>query len=210
VSVLIVALSVTHRSAAAEGAASRFPRPECEAFRWMPEQLDYRAPAAQLRIQQIESNHFDRETELLIRGKTGSIGADIDFLLRYIPNHPRGLVALVRLALRENNPKPAGVSIPVECHLLRALAFVPNDPAVLAIYGSFLLRINRIADAYARLKEAEQLDPNNATLLYNLGLAAVGVGDLSAARSYAERAYAGGIELPGLRDHLRKAGQWKD
>ena len=140
----------------------------------------------------------------MVKAKTGSIGADIDFLLRYVPNHPRALASLSRLALKENNFKPSGVSIPVECHFLRALAFAPDDPAVLTIYGAFLARTDRPKEALARLKEAEKLDPNNAMLQYNLGLVLVDLGDYAAARNYADKAYAQGISLPGLRDLLQR------
>ena len=163
------------------------------------------------RVRQIESNHFDRNTEYLIKAKTGSsLGGDIDFLLRYVPNHPRALASLSRLALRENNPKPSGVSIPVECHFLRGLAFAPDDPAVLSIYGAFLARIDRPKDALARMQEAEKLDPDNATLLYNIGLVLVTLRDYPRARDYAEKAYAKGVTLPGLRERLQKLGYWKN
>jgi tetratricopeptide (TPR) repeat protein len=162
-----------------------------------------------MRIQQIESNHFDRQTEFLVKPKTGSLGGDIDFLLRYVPNHPRALASLSRLALKENRPKPSGASIPVECHFLRALAFAPDDPAVLMLYGSFLARTDRPKEALARLREAEKLETHNGTLQYNIGLVLVDLGDYPAARDYAEKAYAQGISLPGLRDRLAQKGYWK-
>lgn len=88
--------------------------------------MNYTAAKDQLRISQVESHHFDADTESLIRGITGSIGADIDFLVRYSPNHHRGLAALVRLAIKDKTPQPAGVQIPVECYLLRGLEFAPR------------------------------------------------------------------------------------
>ena len=52
-----------------------------------------------------------RSTENLIRGKTGHWpGGDIDFLVRYSPNHHRGLAALVTLSLKTKTPKPSGVN----------------------------------------------------------------------------------------------------
>jgi Flp pilus assembly protein TadD len=116
---------------------------------------------------------------------------------------------LSRLALKENRSKPSGVSIPVECHFLRALTFAPDDPAVLTLYGAFLARTDRPKEALERLREAEKLDPQNATLQYNIGLVHVDLGDYAAARNYAEKAYAQGISLPGLRDRLEEKGHWK-
>jgi Tfp pilus assembly protein PilF len=199
------------REGAAKDLSPRFVNVECQSFVWEAERFDYRsgAPRDRTRIQQIENSHFDRQTEVLVKAKTGSLGADIDFLLRYVPNHPRALASLSRLALNEKNSKPSGVSIPVECHFLRALAFAPDDPAVLTIYGAFLARTDRPKEALAQFQEAEKLDSQDRTLQYNIGLVLVDLGDYAAARSYAEKAYAQGISLPGLRDRLRRKGHWK-
>ena len=121
---------------------------ECEAFQWMPERLDFTAAKDQRRISEVESHHFDARVESLVRGKTGhGPGSDIDFLVRYSPNHHRGLAALVRLSLRDKTPKPIGVNIPVECYLLRALEFKPSDAEVHKIYGTYLARLGRHAEA---------------------------------------------------------------
>jgi len=208
---IAVALLLVCRTGTARELSPGFAKAECEEFVWAPERFDYRSerPADQTRIRQIESNHLDRDTENLVKAKTGYLGGDIDFVLRYIPNHPRALAAFSRLALRDNMPRPSGASISVECHFLRALTFVPDDAAVLAIYGTFLARVNRPKEALARMQEAEKLDPENALLLYNIGLVQVALGDYQSARYYAERAYAKGATLPGLRDRLQKQGVWK-
>ena len=40
------------------------------------------SPNDRVTISQIEANHFDADTENLVRGITGSVGGDIDFLVR--------------------------------------------------------------------------------------------------------------------------------
>jgi len=182
---------------------------ECESFKWQEERLDFTAPKDQLRISQIEGHHFDADTESLIRGMTGSIGADIDFLVRYSPNHHRGLAALVRLALKDKTPKPSGVQMPVECYLLRALEFKPSDPEVHKIYATYLARQGRNSEALATFEQAEKLAPNDPVIAYNIGLLLTEKRDFERARAYARKAYAGGIELPGLRDKLARQGQWR-
>ena len=182
---------------------------ECETFRWMPERLDFNALQDQKRIRQIESHHFDADTENLVRGITGSIGADLDFLVRYSPNHHRGLAAMVRLSLKDKTSKPSGVKIPVECYLLRALEFKPDDVEVQKIYATYLARLGRDAEALARFEEAEKLAPEDPFLAYNLGLLLTEKRDFERARMYAEKAYAGGVQLPGLRDKLARQGQWR-
>ena len=183
---------------------------ECEAFQWMPERLDFTAAKDQRRISEVESHHFDARVESLVRGKTGhGPGGDIDFLVRYSPNHHRGLAALVRLSLRDKTPKPVGVNIPVECYLLRALEFTPSDAEVHKIYGTYLARLGRDAEALERFEQAEKLSPNDPVIAYNIGLLLTEKRDFERARMYAEKAYAGGLQLPGLRDKLARQGQWR-
>ena len=182
---------------------------ECEPFQWYEERLDYKAGKDQLRISQIESHHFDANTENLVRGMTGPVGGDIDFLVRYSPNHHRGLAALVRLAVKDKTPQPNGVQIPVECYLLRALEFTPSDAEVVKIYATYLSRLGRNAEALAKFEQAEKLVPDDPVVAYNIGLLLVEKRDFERARTYAKKAYEGGIQFPGLRDKLAKQGQWR-
>ena len=171
--------------------------------------MDYRAPADQRRIHDVQNHHFPAEVESLIRGLSSKDpGADIDFLVRASPNHHRGLAALVRLSLRDKTPKPVGVDIPVECYLLRALEFRPSDAEVHKIYGTYLARLGRDPEAIARFEQAEKLSPDDAVVAYNLGLLLTEKRDFERARMYAQKAYAGGVQLPGLREKLARQGQW--
>ena len=181
---------------------------ECAPFIWEAERLDFNAAKDRRRVSQVEWHHFDINTENLIRGKTGSVGGDIDFLVRYSPNHHRGLAALVRLSLRDKTPKPVGVKIPVECYLLRALEFAPTDAEVHKIYGTYLARLGRDPEALARFEQAEKLSPDDPVIAYNIGLLLTEKRDFERARLYAQKAYAGGVQLPGLRDKLTRPGQW--
>lgn len=182
---------------------------ECEPFTWQEEKLDYTAAKDQQRISQVEQHHFDVDTESLIKGMTGPPGGDINFLVRYSPNHHRGLAALVRLSLRDKTPRPNGVRIPVECFLLRALEFKPDDVEVLKIYGTYLARLDRNSEALARLAEAEKLSPEDPVIAYNMGLLLAEQRDFERARVYAKKAYAAGIQFPGLKEKLARAGQWR-
>ena len=182
---------------------------ECQAFSWQEERLDYTASKDRLRISQVEGHHFNSDVETLTRGMSGSVGGDIDFLVRYAPNHHRGLAALVRLALRDKTPQPSLVKIPVECYLQRALEFKPTDAEVLKIYATYLARLGRSAEALARFEEAEKLAPEDPVVAYNIGLLLTEKRDFERARGYAKKAYAAGIQFPGLRDKLAKQGQWR-
>jgi tetratricopeptide (TPR) repeat protein len=182
---------------------------ECAPFNWEFERLDFRAEKDQRRIRAVQNHHFNADVENLIRGMTtNSAGGDIDFLVRHSPNHHRGLAALVRLALKDKTPRPVGVKIPVECYLLRALEFAPTDAEVHKIYGTYLSRLGRNAEALARYEAAEKLSPDDPVIAYNMGLLLAEKRDFEQARLYAKKAYAGGVELPGLRDKLARQGQW--
>ena len=180
----------------------------CPSFHWEFERLDVRAEKDQRRIRAVQNHHFNADTENLIRGQTGYVGGDLSFLVSHSPNHHRGLSALVRLALKDKTPKPVGVRIPVECYLLRALEFAPDDAEVYKIYGTYLARLGRNAEALARYQQAEKLSPDDPVIAYNMGLLLAETRDFEQARLYAKRAYAGGLELPGLRDKLARQGQW--
>ena len=180
----------------------------CAPFKWEFERLDVRAEKDQRRINAVQHHHFDADTENLIRGVTGHVGADLDFLVSHSPNHHRGLTALVRLAVRDKTPKPVGVRIPVECYLLRALEFAPTDAEVHKIYGTYLARLGRNAEALARYEAAEKLSPDDPVIAYNMGLLLAEKRDFERARLYAKKAYASGLELPGLREKLARQGQW--
>lgn len=191
---------------------AKFPTvADCPPPRWMSERLDFYNPTDQVRVRQIESHHFDADTEALIRGKTAATpGGDIEFLVRYIPNHPRGLSALVRLSLRDRTPRPSGVQVNVECYLVRALEFRAGDVLVEQIYGTYLARLGRNEEAVKRFKNAESIAPEDALIAYNLGLLYVELGDFEQARRYAQKAYSSGISFPGLRDRLARAGELRE
>ena len=182
---------------------------ECEPFKWMRERLDFNAAKDQRRVRSIESFHFDADVESLIRGTTGSVGSDTDFLVRYVPNHHRGLTALVRLALRDKTPQPRGVQISVECYLLRALEFKPSDVEVQKLYATYLARLGRNDEALVWFDQVEKLAPDDAVVAYNMGLLLTEKGEYERARAYAKRAYAGGLDFPGLRDKLARQGEWR-
>jgi len=55
---------------------------------------DYRTERT--RVAFIEGNHFQPQVEALLGGVSGPIGAELNFMLLYVPNHPRVLLALIR------------------------------------------------------------------------------------------------------------------
>lgn len=157
----------------------------------------------------VETFHFGPQVEALQRGMSGSIGADIGYTLEHFPNHPRALASMSRLALRARKPQAPGAPLSVECYFQRALAYLPEDGATRALFGAYLLSLRRDSEAVEQLQAALEDQEGNAAAWYNLGLALVRQKDWPAALAAAHKAYALGFPLPGLRQQLKSAGQWR-
>lgn len=158
----------------------------------------------------VEKFHFTPNVERLIQGESALLGGDIDYTLRHFPNHHRALAAMAKLGLRDKTTKPSGATYSIVCYFDRALGFKPNDAQVRMIYGSYLMANNQFDQAMEQMHEAVRLNPENATVNYNLGLMYVKKKDYAAARTYAKKAYDLGFPLPGLKNKLSALGQWNE
>ena len=157
----------------------------------------------------VERHHLTDDVLTLRRGATSTrVGGDIDYTLRAFPNHPRALAAMAELGFRTKSAKPPGSRYTIECWFDRAMRFRPKDGMVRAIWGVALLKNGKRDAAIRELTVADELLPNNANVLYNLGLAYADAKDYDRAVVYAKRAYDLGFTLPGLREMLKKAGKW--
>ncbi|KQV61300.1 MULTISPECIES: hypothetical protein [unclassified Duganella] len=158
----------------------------------------------------VEAFHFGPQVEALLRGMSGTLGGDIAYTLEHFPNHPRALAAMARLGLRAKKVQVPGAHHTVECYFTRAIAFVPSDGAARALFGAYLLSLKRDADAIGQLRAALDIQPGDAAAWYNLGLAHVRRKDWPAALDAAHKAYGLGFPLPGLRQQLKAAREWRE
>ncbi|MGW8392401.1 ABC transporter permease [Pseudoduganella sp. HUAS MS19] len=158
----------------------------------------------------VETFHFGQQVEALQRGISGTLGGDIGYTLEHFPNHPRALAAMARLGLRAKQAKAPGAHHTVECYFQRAIGFLPKDGVTRALFGAYLLSLRRDADAIRQLEEALQVQPGNAAAWYNLGLARVRRKQWPEALEAAHKAYGLGFPLPGLRQQLKSARQWRE
>jgi tetratricopeptide (TPR) repeat protein len=156
----------------------------------------------------VESAHFTPEVERLVKGSTGPVGGDLDYTLRAIPNHPRALASMARLALRDKTTKVGGAKYSVECYFNRAIRFTPNDASVRSVYGSYLFKLGRTDEALEQLKEAVKLDPENAIANNNLALVYMRNKDYEKAAVLARKAESLGFPLTGVKDKLKAIGKW--
>ena len=170
--------------------------------------MDYLDPRFQERIRGIERNHLNSDVENLVKGQsTAHPGGDLRFILNYIPNHHRSLSALMRLAIRDGTETPAESGpYTVRCWMHRATVFSPQDGTSFLIYGVYLARNGLRREALAELEKAVKLLPDNSEVNYNLGLVYFDLKDYETSQMYAQRAYALGFPLPGLRRKLAAAG----
>ncbi|MCC6194987.1 MAG: tetratricopeptide repeat protein [Burkholderiales bacterium] len=171
--------------------------------------FDYRT-ATQENKNLVEATHFTPDTEQLKKNSgTGYPGQDIGYTLHVFPNHPRALIAMSRLAIREHSPHPKYAKYSINCYFTRAIQFRPDDGEVYMIYGVHLLKTGAADRAIAQLTKAVELNEASANAQYNLGLAYVEVKDYDKALVHAQKAYALGFPLPGLRNMLQKMGKWQ-
>ncbi|GJL74787.1 tetratricopeptide repeat protein [Nitrosomonas sp.] len=170
---------------------------------------DYTDPGIRHTLKLVEHNHFTKEVEQLISGVTTSIGGDLAFVLAAFPNHHRALNAMSRLSLRDKTPKPIGASYSALCYFDRAVRFKPNDAMVRSIFSNHLLKINKIDMALEQLLFAVDIEPENPTIHYNLGLLYLKKRNYDKAVYFAKKAYAQDFPLPGLRKQLIALGKWR-
>ena len=183
---------------------------DCPAFNNTVSGGDYTNAEDRQKLDVVERFHFTPQVERLERGQSGYLVDDITYTLDHFANHHRALTSLARLALREKSSRPNGAKYSIDCYFDRAIRFRPNDSKVRAIFGGYLLVLGQEEAALAQLEEAARMDPGNATNQYNLGLLYVRRKNFDKAREAAKLAYELGIPLPGLKNKLVAAGQWKD
>lgn len=160
-------------------------------------------------LQIVEGRHFTSNIEALIKGETGHLGGDLDYTLRAFPNHHRALNAIMRLSQREKKAMPTGAGYTVECYFDRALRFKPDDPTVLMLHGIFLNQQGKLDDAIAQVERANELQPKDANINYNLGLLYFDKKNFAKSKEHANTAYELGFPLQGLKNKLSKVGQWE-
>lgn len=176
--------------------------------------FDFRDPRARgepLRL--VEGAHFMPRVHGLIEDRNDSaVIDDIDYTLRAFPNHHNALYAVTRywfLPDSSKRVKNQSIGTPPECYFARAINFRPDDGTVRMLYGVFLHRQKILKEALKQYNAAEQLIPESAQLLYNMGLLHFDMKQYDQSLDYAKKAYALQYPLPGLRDKLKRKGYWK-
>jgi Tfp pilus assembly protein PilF len=159
----------------------------------------------------LEDAHFTVAVETLERGKSSvTAGPDLSYLLRHMPNHYRGLLAMVRLGKKEGTSQPKGSEFSIECWFKRATAWVPDDNTVKMLYAQYLYGEGRSKDAEDQLEFAARQAGDNPFTNNNIGLIYFDAKNYDRALRQAHRAYAAGFTNPTLREKLQSVGKWTD
>ncbi len=170
---------------------------------------DYRVVQGAQR-QVVESNHFTWNIESLVRGNTGSLGAELSFTLRAFPNHHRALVSMMNLGAKLKTQVPPGAAYSVECFFIRALTFRPDDVVARMIYAKYLVSNGRKADAAKQLEITDFHAKDNGFTHYNIGLIYLDLHDFDNALAQSHQALALGFSKAELQDRLQAAGKWRE
>lgn len=173
--------------------------------------FDYRDTTLAKQRYLVEMAHFTPSVEALTSGNTSHLpGHDLDYTLRAFPNHHRALNSVARYQLKFPGTHPPRMNYTADCYFLRAIAFAPDDAIVLMLRGNYRITTNNYKLALKDYQDALKIAPDGAEIHYNLGLLYVKLKDYENARIHAQRAYQLGYPLPGLRDQLKRLGEWKD
>lgn len=177
-------------------------------------------PITRKHLELVEKAHFRPAFQALLAGrtaysslsKTGTVWDDLNYTLRWFPNHPQALLYMSKF-IREysqegNSTIPRGVT--AEKYFTAALQFRPNDGTARHIYSIHLHKSGNLEGAFEQYMKAVKLLPESAELTYNIGLLFFDMGKYDKAREYAHKAYARGFPLPGLKMRLMQAGAWTE
>lgn len=168
---------------------------------------DYRVDFDKLPI--VLGAHFTPEVEMLIKGKTSTTpGNDIDYTLRAIPNNPRALIAMMKLAEKEKTNKPNGARYDIDCYFERALRFRSNDYVVRMIFASYLTKQGKKGDALAQLAVVEESAGDNPFTRNNLGLLYFDLTEYDKAKRQAHLSHSLGMQQSPLQEKLKSVGKW--
>jgi tetratricopeptide (TPR) repeat protein len=154
-----------------------------------------------------ERFHLSKAQRNIAEGNHQYVMPDLHFVLRRVPNHERALKLLIDFG---RSGKRDGRYKPLECYFYWAQSFVPEDPVVWNSGGYFFFMQKNVPMARAWWQRALEVAPDDAEVHYNLGLVYFSEKDFVKAREHAWSAYSAGFALPGLRNKLVKAGQWRE
>lgn len=175
--------------------------------------FDYTNPEHKDKIPVVEEHHLTFNVENHIKGQEGSIPSDLDYVLRAIPNHHRGLLSMIRYELKLHNKltqEPIPLLTRPECYLQRAINFSPNDASSYALYGYYLYKLGNLEKAVKYYERALVIQPNNSKIAYSFSLLLIDLKRYNEAMKQAKIAYKNKQAPQKLKQKLVKLGVWTE
>jgi tetratricopeptide (TPR) repeat protein len=207
---LLAALTAAAIVSLSNPAAAQTVPGGCGTLRSVGQYGPYDARYDHHRLPIVLNAHFTQEIELLIKGRSGTIGGEIGYTLRAIPNYHRALIAMMRFGEKSNSEQPRDSIYTIDCWFKRAIAFAPDDAIVRMIYSTYLGKQNNLQEANAQLEIATGYAKDSPFTHYNIGLHYFEIKNYDKALASAHKAMALGWDRTELREQLRSVGQWKD
>ena len=164
---------------------------------------DYYTYSTSPRLKGVEQVHLGPcQQRLRERDYPRSVG-ECNFILKIFPNHPQALVLTLDACSHWQSPL---------CRLddlfQNAVSINPRAPETFVIQGIYQHRMHQYGKAIQSYGYALQLDPNMMNAHYNLALTYLETKQFDLANEHAQRAYALGATLPGLRKMLESSRHW--
>jgi predicted Zn-dependent protease len=121
------------------------------------DEADYFDASIDSRVKQALANaeryHMGQSViESIAKGRYKEALPDIDFVLRYFPNHPMGLQLLTSIAVLSKNR-----ALPIQ-YFEKAIALYPKHAITYAQYGWYYVTIDRVDIGIRKLQDAIELD----------------------------------------------------
>jgi tetratricopeptide (TPR) repeat protein len=162
---------------------------------------------------QVEGAHFTISVQKGLRGNSGSIEADLEYVLNKFPNHPKAL-----LVAANNQLKPGYLGYnklrrdrkwpKKECYFRSAILRAPDDPVIHLVIAIFYHQQGNLEVAARHYKNSIEINPNNPEAQYNYGLLLLDNDEHQMAMKHAEIAYRLGYPLEGLKNRLVELNAW--
>ena len=138
---------------------------------------DYFDPAKRQLLVQLKRYHLDAAIKDMNDRKLNIAQAEIDFVLKWVPNHVEGLLVNEEIAKAKGAPELA------LGRYVRALEMYPDHAITHAQFGAYLLELGRVDAAIDSLTTAVRLDPSLGMAHRYLATAYRQKGDLDRAAS---------------------------
>lgn len=170
---------------------------------------EYRTQLRLVEGAHLNQNVIDLSNEF---GKNGYLRDELDYTLRAWPNHHIALQSISRYQTLHTSSKDIKYShkltSPVECYFQRAINFSPNDSITHMLFAIYLQKLNHKKKASEQYEAAIKISPENISIRYNYGLLLFSMKHYEQSLENAQKAYASGYPLPGLKKMLIKSGHW--